>query len=306
MLYCTINSRRIKMSNISKDEIVRICSIKPSDFRKNKPRMKYRIVKDSAGMGDLMSDELVNLVAGNNRRGLPTRAIVPCGPMAWYRPFCEKVNKLRLSLGMLTVFHMDECLDWQGRVLPKEHPFSFRGTMERVFYSPVDRKLAVPEEQRIWMEPDNLGHFKREFWKAPVDICLGGWGQDGHLAYNQARREPYSQLTIADLLAAEARIQNNNWDTVMALAHRNFGAAYQLVPPMSCTIGIKECMAAKKIRIFSDTGAWKQTAFRAALFAEPCCEYPITLLQRHKDAIITATEETADHPLCRHPEWVWE
>jgi glucosamine-6-phosphate deaminase len=41
-----------------------------------------------------------------------------------------------------------------------------------------------------------------------------------------------------------------------------------------------------------------------ALFADPTCEYPITLLQRHPDALITATHETASHPLSEHPEWI--
>ena len=31
--------------------------------------------------------------------------------------------------------------------------------------------------------------------------------------------------------------------------------------------------------------------------------YPMTLLQRHADAIITATEETARHPISENPDW---
>jgi glucosamine-6-phosphate deaminase len=45
------------------------------------------------------------------------------------------------------------------------------------------------------------------------------------------------------------------------------------------------------------------TAFRVALFAPPCSEYPLTLLQEHPDAVVTATRETAEHPLSVHPEW---
>ena len=72
---------------------------------------------------------------------------------------------------------------------------------------------------------------------------------------------------------------------------------------MSVTLGMSECLSAAKIRLFSDTGAWKQTALRVALFAPVTAEYPITLLQEHPDALITATVETADHPISRHPEW---
>jgi len=57
------------------------------------------------------------------------------------------------------------------------------------------------------------------------------------------------------------------------------------------------------VRVYSDTGAWKQTALRIALFAEPTPEYPMTLLQRHPDALITATAETARHPISENPDW---
>jgi glucosamine-6-phosphate deaminase len=40
-----------------------------------------------------------------------------------------------------------------------------------------------------------------------------------------------------------------------------------------------------------------------ALFAVPNVEYPMTLLQRHPDAIITATAETARHPISENPDW---
>ena len=132
---------------------------------------------------------------------------------------------------------------------------------------------------------------------------LGGWGQDGHIAYNQARRNPYSQLTVEELKNSSIRIQDNNPDTIMALAQRTFGAGYAFVPPMSITLGIRECLSAKKVRLFSDTGAWKQTALRVALFSDVTVEYPMTLLQEHPDALLTATRETASHPVSLHPEW---
>ena len=138
---------------------------------------------------------------------------------------------------------------------------------------------------------------------APIDITVGGWGQDGHIAYNQARRHSYSSITLEELANSTIRIQENNLDTILALAQRTFGSAYQFVPPMSITLGVRECLSARKVRVYSDTGAWKQTALRVALFSGPNPEYPMTLLQRHPDAIITATEETARHPISENPDW---
>jgi glucosamine-6-phosphate deaminase len=213
------------------------------------------------------------------------------------------VNARSVSLRNLTVFHMDECLDWQGRVLPRNHPYNFRTFMEQYFYGGIKPELAVPELQRHWLLPSTIDRVRDAIDAGPVDITLGGWGQDGHVAYNQARRHPFSHITLEDVANATIRIQENNLDTILALGQRSFGAAYQFVPPMSVTLGMRECLSAKRVRVYSDTGAWKQTALRVALFSEPTSEYPMTLLQRHPDAIITATLETARHPIAENPDW---
>jgi glucosamine-6-phosphate deaminase len=254
-------------------------------------------------MGRLMARELVDLIAANNAEGRPTRAIVPCGPSCWYAPFTEEVNSRHVSLANLTVFHMDECLDWQGRPLPRKHPYNFRTFMEEHFYGGIRPELAVPEPQRFWLLPSTMERVRSAIAEASLDVTIGGWGQDGHVAYNQARRHPYSQVTLEELADSTIRIQENNVDTILALAQRTFGSAYQFVPPMSITLGLRECLSAAKVRVYSDTGAWKQTALRVALFCEPTTEYPMTLLQRHPDAIITATIETARHPISENPDW---
>jgi glucosamine-6-phosphate deaminase len=245
----------------------------------------------------------VEVIEENNRRGRPTRAIIPCGPTCWYKPYTELVNTRAVSLGNLFVFHMDECLDWQGRLLPRNHPYNFRTYMEKHFYGGIQPKLAVPEAQRFWLTPATAQKVGETIVQAEIDITVGGWGQDGHVAYNQARRNPYSHVSIDDVANSTIRIQENNPDTILALAQRTFGSAYQFVPPMSITLGVRECLSARKVRVYSDTGSWKQTALRVALFSEPTPEYPMTLLQRHPDAIITATEETARHPISENPEW---
>jgi glucosamine-6-phosphate deaminase len=277
----------------------------PADALVGHPKLRvpFRMVADSAEMGRVMARELVDLVEANNAAGKPTRAIVPCGPSAWYAPWTEEVNRRRVSLASLTVFHMDECLDWEGRPLPAGHPYNFRTFMEAHFYGGIDAALTVPERQRIWLLPSEIERVRALIDEAPVDLTLGGWGQDGHVAYNQARRHPFRHVSVEELAASTIRVQENNLDTVIALAHRTFGAAYQFVPPLSVTLGMRECLSARRIRLFSDTGAWKQTALRVALFSEPTPEYPMTLLQGHPDALLTATRETARHPISENPAW---
>ena len=292
------------MSEISSLKLYEWCKIPYQDLE-NHPDSKipFRLCQDSAEMGAIMAQELVDEIQRNNRTGESTRAIIPCGPSCWYQPFTELVNREGVSLRDLVVFHMDECLDWQGRELPRQHPYSFRGFMEQHFYDPVRQELSVPDRHRIWLDASNIEKVRKQILEAPIDITYGGWGQDGHVAYNQTRRHPFNHVTPQQLRGSTIRVQDNNLDTILALAQRTFGSAYQFVPPMSVTLGMSECLSAKKIRLFSDTGSWKQTALRVALFGTITSEYPITLLQEHPDPLLTATIETATHPISEHPEW---
>jgi glucosamine-6-phosphate deaminase len=284
-------------------DLERWCRVPVDELDRHESRVPFRIVADAAEMGHLMARELADLVEANNADGRPTRAIVPCGPSGWYAPWAEEVNRRRISLRAVTVFHMDECLDRQGRPLPDGHPYNFRSFMQRHFYGGIDDELNVPEAQRMWLLPSTAEAVANAIGAAAIDVTIGGWGQDGHVAYNQASRRPFVPISAAELADSTIRIQENNPDTILALAHRTFGGAYQFVPPMSITLGMRECLSASRVRLYSDTGSWKQTAFRVALFSDPTPEYPITLLQRHPDALITATRETANHPLAEHPDW---
>jgi glucosamine-6-phosphate deaminase len=277
----------------------------PSDQLLSHPDRKipFRIVADSAALGEIMARDFADDIKQANREGRIYRAIVPCGPKQWYEPFARIVNEERISLKNMICYHMDENLDWEGKLLAPNDPNNFRTFMHTYFYEAVDPKLQVREENRNYLTPYNYKELADRIAQEEIDYTLGGWGQDGHVAFNQARRNPFHEVTIDDMRNSTARIQENNWDTMIALSQRDFGTAWQFLPPMSVTLGVKECFKAKKFRVYSATGAWKQTALRVALFSKPTAEYPMTLLQEHPDAVITATAETAYHPFSDHPEW---
>lgn len=287
-----------------RQQLYKWCAI-PTDELVGHPELKipFRMVKDSHEMGRLMAEELICDIEKANEDKREFRAIIPCGPACWYDDWTRIINERNVSLKNVSIFHMDECLDWEGKELSRKNPYSFRGFMEERFYGGIREELNVPEEKRYFLSPSSMEMVKKEIEAAPIDYTLGGWGQDGHIAYNQAKRMPYSKVTLEMLRESTIHVQYNNDDTILALANRTFGTAYQFVPPMSITLGLKECLGAKKVRLFSDTGAWKMTALRVALFSEPTAEYPITLLQEHPDAIVTATRGTAEHPISLHPEW---
>ena len=233
-----------------------------------------------------------------------TPAIIPCGPSCWYPPFTDLVNRERVSLHGLTVFHMDECLDWQGSAAAQEPPLQLPRLHGAALLRAHRPDLAVPEEDRCWLRRQHRVGARR-IWAAPIDITYGGWGQDGHIAYNQARRHPFSHISGGADLRQSRRAHpgeqlRHHPGTGPAHLRRRLSVRATRCP---LTLGVSECLSAGKVRLFSDTGAWKQTALRVALFGPVTAEYPMTLLQEHADALITATVETARHPISEHPEW---
>jgi glucosamine-6-phosphate deaminase len=122
---------------VDPEDLERWCRIPVEELTSHATRIPFRIVADSAEMGRLMARDLADLIAARNAQGRSTRAIVPCGPSSWYEPFTQEVNTRGISLRELTVFHMDECLDWEGHPLPDGHPYNFRSITERHFYGGI-------------------------------------------------------------------------------------------------------------------------------------------------------------------------
>jgi len=86
------------MDHIAKADLYRWCKI-PRDELAGHPllRVRFRMVRDSAAMGQLMAEDLCQVIEANNKNGAPTRAIIPCGPSCWYGPFTNLVNTRNLS-----------------------------------------------------------------------------------------------------------------------------------------------------------------------------------------------------------------
>jgi glucosamine-6-phosphate deaminase len=241
-----------------------------------------------------MADELI----ANNAAGIPTRWIIPAGPTGQYAYFTQHVNAEKISLQNLHVFHMDEYLDWEARHLPLDHPFSLEGLMNRIFYAPIDADLAVPLEHRHFPSVYDIDALSEAIEAAGgIDTAWGGVGYRGHIAFNEPPLSPWYTITTEMYRNSRTRILPLNDDTIIARSQRDAGGLSHFVPPMAITIGMKDILSAKRIRIFSDTGAWKQTVVRVTLFGPVTVEYPVTFIQEHSDPLLVVDQETARPPL---------
>jgi glucosamine-6-phosphate deaminase len=65
---------------------------------------------------------------------------------------------------------------------------------------------------------------------------------------------------------------------------------------MAVTLGMSELLGARRVHLYADSGAWKQTILRILLLAEPTSTYPVTLVTEHPDAAVIVDAATAAPP----------
>ena len=280
------------------EELFEWCKI-PSEELAEHPRakVKIKIVHTPKDVYRVFADTLVEEVKRNNEAGRPTRWILPCGPRGEYPLFIEQVNRDRISLKSVNVFHMDDHLDWQGRHLPLGHPFSLKGWMLKHFYAPIDASLNVPEGQRYFPHVSRIDEMAEKIEAVGgVDTAYGGIGYRGHVAYNEPPRSPWYRVSVDQFRNSTTRILHLNEDTLIALSHRAAGGCSDIVAPMAITLGMKELLGARRIRLYSETGAWKQTVIRILLFGHVSPEVPVTYCQEHPDCEVTVDAATAACP----------
>lgn len=284
---------------IDPEELYQWCRI-PTEQLEGHPeaRVPIKITQTKDEVHQWVAQEMLDEVKRNNGAERPTRWILPCGPTGQYPRFTRMVNEEGISLRDLHVFHMDDFLDWQARPVPLDHPFSLKGWMLSHFYGPINPDLTVPEEQRNFPSVYELDAVSEAIERAGgVDTTWGGVGYRGHVAFNEPPSSAWHQVTLDEFRASQTRILPLNVDTIIAQSQRQVGGLTQIVPPMALTLGMKDLLSAGRIRIFSDTGAWKQTIVRIMLFGPVTPNYPVTLIQEHADALFVCDRETAAPPL---------
>mgnify|MGYP001188784210 CR=1 FL=1 len=230
----------------------------------------------------------------NNAQNKITRLILPVGPSRHYPILSEIVNRERISWKNVHTFNMDEYLDWQGRPLPEDHPLSFVGFMRRFFQS-IDEVLRIPEEQMHFPDVYQIDKISAQIQElGGIDTCYGGIGVHGHLAFNEPPISRFHQVSLEEFANSKTRIVPLAPETIVMNSIRSLHGNFAEFPPMAVTLGMKDILQSRRIRLFCDGGEWQRNALKMALTAAPCIDYPVTLVRRHQDVMIFADKETAE------------
>ncbi len=255
---------------------------------------KIPVVKlgDSGEVFYELAMEMLRTIQAHNAAGERTVFICPVGPVGQYPIFVRLVNRERVSLKNCWFFNMDEYLNDDGSYIDADSPLSFRGFMSRNVYTQLDPELVMPEEQRVFPDPVDPARGDRLLAElGGPDICFGGIGINGHLAFNEARED----LTAEAFAALPTRVLTLTPETRTAIASGDRGGAIDAMPHMAVTIGMKQILSARKVRlgVFRE---WHRSVVRQAAYGDVSAHFPATLLQNHPDARIYANAVAAGQP----------
>jgi glucosamine-6-phosphate deaminase len=256
-------------------------------------RTPFELLPDTASLLSHFARSIVEEIRANNARGEPTRLILPVGPVHHYAEAAEISNRERVSWKNVWTFNMDEFLDWQGRPIPVDHPLSFEGFMRR-FFGRLDEELRIPEEQTFFPHPFRIDEISGKIAEAGgVDVCYGGVGYHGHVAFNEPPLSRWHEISVEDLRESLTRVVVLGDDSIVVQSIHNSGGDSQAIPPMAVTLGMKDILSAKKIRLYLAAGERHRAIFRISVAGEVSVRNPATLVQGHPDALILTDEATA-------------
>jgi len=277
-------------------ELNKILSIPVKDLKKYS-KVGVEVLSDKQNIFEYFARSIADEIKDNNKQEKPTRIILPVGPIEQYPILVDITNKEKISWKNVHTFNMDEYLDWQARPVPLDSSFSFEGYMRQNVFDKIDPTLRLPEENINFPSPYKIDELSESIQKVGgIDTCYGSIGYHGHIAFNEPHYSRWFEISESEYRNSLTRILPIAPDTTVINSIRGSGGNPTVIPPMAVTIGMKDILSSKKIRLYCFDAVFQQTIFRIAILGDVSVKYPVTFVQEHPDCIIYADQETAKPP----------
>lgn len=230
----------------------------------------------------------------HNKRNEKTVMIVPVGPTDQYHILAEMVNRLDVSLKNVHFFNMDEYMLNEREIIPSDNPLSFYSRMQREFYSLVREDLVMPESQRHFPVPEKEKEYDKLIEElGGVDMCFGGLGINGHIAFNEPP-EKEAMISANEFAELGTRILPISRETKTINAYGYNRGDLQGMPQWCITIGMKQILSSKKVYIALNR-PWQVGPLKHALFDKESAAIPASLLRRCKDLTYCGFSEVMNY-----------
>lgn len=259
--------------------------------------VRVRVLGDMASLARDLADAMKQEILTAQRAGRAATLIVPVGPVDQFPLLAQAINAGRIDCRDVMLINMDEYLTDDDRFVPNDHPLSFRGYMERAFYALLDPALAPRPEHRVFPDPQDCAAVPRLIAaRGGVDACFGGIGINGHIAFNEPP-EPGVTMSEEAFAALPTRVLSLARET-RTINSVTVGGEIGLIPQRAVTVGMKEILAARRLRFYCNR-PWQSAVVRRVLHGPLTAACPASLLRRHPDAGITVADYVATPPNIR-------
>ena len=253
-----------------------------------KSRIPIRVLESEQEIYEEMSALMIETI--RQKKGEQVVFICPVGPIAHYPLFVKKVNEQNLNLRNVWFFNMDEYLLKNDQMIPTDNSLSFRGFMERTVYSQIEPELIMPEEQRLFPLPGKEREIDALLAQLNyADCCLTGVGINGHLAFN----EPpgiNDDVGDAEYQNSATRCLDLSGETIVNNGSRKIKGALDLMPTRCITLGMKQILATRMIKIYLYCD-WQWGIMRKIALEEATRFAPASFLQLHPNSEMVITKE---------------
>ncbi len=242
--------------------------------------------------GDLVAEYRAAKEAGREK----VVFIVPVGPVGQFDLVARRCNAEGISLADLVVINMDEYLTADGKdFIPTSDPLSFRRHMDDHFFGLLDRALAPPPPQRLFPDPADIGAVPRAIERyGGTDVCFGGIGITGHVAFNDPP-EPGESVSVEEFAALPTRVLRLSRETRLINSVTTSRGNVARIPELAVSVGMKEILESRKVRIYMNRD-WQSAQVRRILHGPVTVDVPASLLQRHSDVRFVIAETVAELP----------
>ncbi len=273
------------------EEVKSILSLSPQEVI-DKSGENLIVCKDLNVLYKTFANNIAKEIKKSNEKDQISKLILPIGPIGQYPLLANIINEEMISLENCWFFFMDEYCDKKGDAIEDTHPLSFKKIAKELFFYLLGDYSCLNQEHIIFPNQTNIEKIADIIDDlGGIDVCYGGIGIHGHIAFN----EPEEGVENSD----PRKVRLNNYTRTINAIRANIGGNLENFPKEAFTLGMKQILNAKKIRLYCRNGTpydWANTILRLALFGEPAYDYPVTFIRNHPDYIITTDWDTLKTP----------
>ncbi len=197
-----------------------------------------RIIEEPADFYFEFALDIVRRIMEAHKQGQELVGIFPLGPVPQYPLAARMINKFEIPCDHLHIFAMDEYADQDGNTAPVSWPGSFQKAMLESFIRPIDEDLRPPMDQVHFPTSEVIDSYSKMMEDlGGVDICYGGIGWCGHIAFWESHLWEEFGNDLEAYKQAGPRTVELNPMTIMQNALHSFNGDWSQVPPKANTIG---------------------------------------------------------------------